>query len=103
MVILQSSGCDWPEEIGIYHYDDRATSCIQLFCEERQAYDMSECQGPGTWHDKVCPAGQKICGFRTRHDWVKGPENDKTATNNIDVWCCDKAIRNSTEEIALPS
>ena len=85
-----------------YADDDRATSCIQMYCEERSAYDTSECEGPGVWHEKTCPAGQRICGFRTKLDLVKGSENDLTSTNNIDMWCCDKAIQNSTEELPLP-
>ena len=74
-----------------------------MFCEERGEYDTSTCMGPGIWHEKECPLGQRICGFRTRHDWWKGPENDLTATNNIDMWCCDKASYNATEEIPNPT
>ena len=40
----------------------------------------------GAW--AICPAGQMVCGLRTRVEWDQGPIDDDTTLNGVRFACC---------------
>eukprot|EP00095_Tigriopus_kingsejongensis_P005230 maker-scaffold585_size130225-snap-gene-0.24 protein:Tk05230 transcript:maker-scaffold585_size130225-snap-gene-0.24-mRNA-1 annotation:"hypothetical protein BRAFLDRAFT_187131" len=54
-------------------FDDRATLCIEVFCEDTQMWHKSNCDDSGTVNgfaapEMACPTGLVICGIRTTVD-----------------------------------
>lgn len=75
--------------------DDTGTNTVRLICEDGSQIRGDEDQHPGGWHTngpKTCPAGEYICGLRTKvEDHQSASSFDDTSFNGLSVRCCSFA------------
>ena len=65
-----------------------------LYCPGAGWKTSNNCRTWGTWTEKNCDVGKKICGIQTRVEKAIG-KGDDTALNNINLYCCEKTTHGS--------
>lgn len=79
-------------------YDDTSANYIEFRCRDFAGslpeYTLSKYPGYGFWGDfghwsYDCPLHSAICGIRTRIETPQGRDDDDTALNDVEFYCCN--------------